>query len=116
MANTTVNDVADQVNSTTANRVPPMIQGLQTPVDFNHPLYLSNPDVSVYDRCKLKGHLKMDYYRLVKYPPGHRRHGEMKEGAENKLYNSYDNRCKPRRASAHNDVVSEESDTLNSTG
>lgn len=46
MVNTAVNDVADQVNSSAANGVPPMIQGLQAPVDFNHPIYLSNSDVS----------------------------------------------------------------------
>ncbi|KAK4722477.1 hypothetical protein R3W88_012710 [Solanum pinnatisectum] len=46
MVNTSVNDDANQVNSTVANGVPPVIQGLQAPVDFNHPLNLSNSDVS----------------------------------------------------------------------
>ncbi|KAH0683731.1 hypothetical protein KY290_022364 [Solanum tuberosum] len=296
MVNTAINDAADQVNSTAANGVPPMIQGLQAPVDFNHPLYLSNSDVSGrnkvglvdrswnkerfpvelwgqwervnaivlswqmnsvsssllggvvyattaqgvwqdlkerfdkidrsrtfnihqeiatmsqgvhsvsvyftklnelwdefesmvpfpacnYERSKdfimylqrqklyqflmglndtysqarsqilvkvplpsvnaaysmvmsdesqksiaqavnalgllgaMPGNSDIAMYsKLVGYPPGHPRHGEVKGGVENKLYNSYDNRYKPRRASAHNAAISEESDTLDSTG
>lgn len=79
--------------------------------------YTSNYDPNaVCDHCKLKGHFKVDCYRLVGYPPGHPRHGEVKGGVENKLYNSYDNRYKPRRASAHSAAIFEESDTLDSTG
>lgn len=63
-----------------------------------------NPSV-VCDHCKMKGHYKIDCYKLVGYPPGHPKLGEHK--IQNEARTGYDHKYKQRKvaSSAHNVVA-----------
>lgn len=55
------------------------------------------------DHCNLKGHYKVDRYKLIGYPPGHPKHGDQKGGIETDRY-------KQRRLTSAHSVMFDESE------
>ncbi|KAM3199514.1 hypothetical protein P3L10_031874 [Capsicum annuum] len=74
--------------------------------------YVSNYNPTAFcDHCKLKGHYRVDCFKLVSYPSGHPKHVDHKENADTRgsagCRKNYDNRSKQRRTgpSAHNAMI-----------
>lgn len=71
---------------------------------FNHNY---NPNTTC-DYCKLRGHVQRHCYKLIGYPPGHRKNNDQ-QGSEVKVneYNRYKQRKLVVGPRAHNAIIDE---------